>query len=310
MSRRRAIAIAAALLCFGSIARAQVTNTAMSTDDAFLATGSPNYQNGADLTGLNFGGAGTLAVAPASSAKGEFQSVIKFDLAAGVALFNATYGSNNWSVTGVSLELTSNYGVAGVQPNNPIFNNISAGQFVIEWLANDNWVEGTGTPSNPTTDGATYDSLPTLLAGARETLGTNTYTPPGNNVSIVWPLPLTANLVSDVAAGGQVTFRFYAADNQVGYLFNSHNYGRGNEPLIHVAAAPRLRILSSVCTTNGFRLVGAGSPNTACQIQASATMPAAQWDSLGTAVSDSSGTLQFTDSGAATNAHRFYRLAQ
>ena len=50
-------------------------------------------------------------------------------------MFNSTYGSNHWFITGVSLELTSNYGVAGVQPNNPIFNLISGGRFVIEWLA-------------------------------------------------------------------------------------------------------------------------------------------------------------------------------
>ena len=216
--------LVAVLLCLGHAAGAQVTNTAMSTDDAFLLTGSPNYQDGADLTGLNFGGAGTLAVAPASSAKGEFQSVIKFDLAAGVALFNSTYGSNNWSITGVELELTSNYGVAGLQPNNPIFNSISRGQFVIEWLADDDWVEGTGTPSAPTTDGVTHNSLPMLLAATREALCTNSYTPPGNNVPVSWPLPLTTNLLADLAAGGKVTFRFYAANSQVGYLFNSHNY--------------------------------------------------------------------------------------
>ena len=75
----------------------------MTTADAFLCTGSTNYHGGADLTGLNFGAAGTLAIAPASSAKGEFQSVIKFNLADGVALFNSTYGSNHWSITGISL---------------------------------------------------------------------------------------------------------------------------------------------------------------------------------------------------------------
>jgi hypothetical protein len=302
--------LVAVLLCLGHAAGAQVTNTAMSTDDAFLLTGSPNYQDGADLTGLNFGGAGTLAVAPASSAKGEFQSVIKFDLAASLALFNSTYGSNNWSVTSIWLELTSNYGVAGVQPNNPIFNRISGGQFVIEWLADDNWVEGTGDPSNPTTDGVTYNSLPALLAAAREALCTNLYTPPGNNVHVTWPLPLTANLLANIAAGGEVTFRFYAADSQVGYLFNSHSYGRGNDPLIHVAATQLLKILSGTFTGDGFLLIGAGSPDTACQVEASSVMPAAHWEILGMAIADNAGIIRFNDSGAATNALRFYRFAQ
>jgi hypothetical protein len=310
MSRSPAGILAVILLCLGSIAGAQVTNTAMTVADAFLATGSTNYQGGADLTGLNFGGAGTLAIAPASSAKGEFQSVIKFDLAAGVALFNAAYGSNNWSVSSISLELASNYGEAGVQPNNPIFNSISGGQFVIEWLADDNWVEGTGTPSNITTDGVTYNSLPVLLAAAREALCTNLYTPPGNNGHVIWPLPLTTNLLAHIAAGGAVTFRFYAAESQVGYLFNSYSYGRGNEPLIHVVATPLLRILSGTSTRDGFLLIGAGAPNTGYQLQASSGMPAAHWEVLGVGVADSAGTLRFSDSGAATNALRFYRLAK
>jgi hypothetical protein len=82
-------------LCLGHLAGAQVTNSSMTTADAFLCTGSPNYQGGADLTGLNFGAAGTLAIASASSPAGEFQSVIRFNLAAGVAVFNAAYGTNN-----------------------------------------------------------------------------------------------------------------------------------------------------------------------------------------------------------------------
>src|SRR6266481_2097290 len=151
------------VICF--VARAEVTYTGTTSADAFLATGSSNNPVGTDLTGLNFGGAGTLVVAPASSVKGEFQSVIKFNLSNGVALFNTACGTNNWTVGGISLELTSNYGVGGVQPNNPIFNVINGGQFVIEWLSDDDWVEGTGNPNLPTTDGVTYDSLPSLLTG-------------------------------------------------------------------------------------------------------------------------------------------------
>jgi hypothetical protein len=66
------------------------------TADAFLSATSPT---------LNFGGAGTLAVAPASSAKGEFDSVIKFNLAGAVSQFNATYGAGNWQISGLKLSL-------------------------------------------------------------------------------------------------------------------------------------------------------------------------------------------------------------
>lgn len=300
----------AVTLCLGTAAGAQVTNTSMTTADAFLCTGSPNYEGGADLRGVNFGGAGTLAIAPASSASGEFQSVIKFNLSNGVALFNSTYGSNHWIITGVSLELTSNYGVAGVQPNNPIFNLISGGRFVIEWLADDNWMEGTGTPNLPTKDGVCYNSLPALLAQPHEILCTNTYSPPGNNVHVTWPLPLATNLVADISGGGEVTFNFYAADNQVGYLFNSYKYGRGNEPLIHVVAIPWLKILSGAFTNGGFHLTGIGGTNAMYQVQASADLSTTNWQTIGTATADSSGAIQFDDRTATNRSQRFYRFSQ
>jgi hypothetical protein len=296
-------------LCLGQVVGAQVTNSSMATTDAFLCTGSPNYQSGADLTGLNFGAAGTLIVAPAASANGEFQSVIRFNLAAGVARFNSAYGSNNWFVSGISLDLTSNYGMGGVQPNNPIFPVISGGQFVIEWLSNDDWVEGTGTPNLPTTDGVCYNLLPMLLTQPRETLCTNTYSPPSNNIHVFWPLPLTTNLVTDISGGGDVTFRFYAADDKVGYLFNSYKYGRGNEPLIRVVATPALKILSGTFTNGGFRLAAIGNNNTMYQIQASTNLATTNWLTIGAATADDNGNILFNDSSA-TNALRFYRLSQ
>jgi hypothetical protein len=302
--------LVAVILCLGLVAEAQVTNTSMTTADAFLCTGSPNYDGGANLTGVNFGAAGTLAIAPASSAKGEFQSVIKFNLSNGVAMFNSTYGSNHWSITGVSLELTSNYGVAGVQPNNPIFNLISGGQFVIEWLADDDWVEGTGTPNLPTMDGVCYNSLPILLAQPREILCTNIYSPPGNNIHVTWPLPLTANLVTNISGGGDVTFHFYAADKQIGYLLNSYKYGRGNEPLIHVVAIPLLKILSGTFANGVFHLTGIGGTNAMYQIQASAGLSTTNWQTIGTATANSNGAIQFDDRTATNRSQRFYRFSQ
>ncbi len=296
-------------LCLCHVVRAQVTNTAMTDADAFVCTGSVNYQDGADLTGLNFGAAGTLGIAPASAANGEFRSVIRFSLTNLLDQFNGSYGSNNWVISGISLELASNYGQAGVQPNNPIFNAISGGKFVIEWMADDSWAEGTGTPSLPTDDGITFASLPLYLVLPHIPLCTNTYTPPGNNVHVVWPLPLETNLVADVTAGGDVSFYFYAADEQVGYLFNSYKYGRGNEPLIHVVATPGLAILSGVFTNGVFQMTGIGNNYATYQVQASTNLLATNWLTIGTAKADGSGNLLFGDSSA-TNARRFYRLSE
>src|SRR5271170_6770804 len=77
------------------------------TADAFLASGSAANPVGANLTGLNFGSAGTLAIAPTNSTKGEFDSVLMFTSAGAVSQFNATYGPGNWKITGLTLSLSS-----------------------------------------------------------------------------------------------------------------------------------------------------------------------------------------------------------
>lgn len=237
-----AAAMVTGLLC--SLAATAPADTSFTisntTADAFVASGSAANPLGTNLSGLNFGGAGTLAIAPASSAKGEFDSVIKFNSAAAVSQFNTTYGAGNWQITGMTLQLSSNFGVQGSQPNNMAFNVINAGSFGIDWLALDNWVEGSGTgtgePGYPTTTELSLNSIPGLLAGGNDSLGTFTYTPPGNNVYESYSLPLDANLVSNTVAGGDVSLYFYAADNQVGYLFNSRSFGSGHPQLTLTAA--------------------------------------------------------------------------
>jgi hypothetical protein len=288
---------------------AQETFTNTTSDDAFLATGSPSNPDGTDLTGDNFGAAGVLAIAPASSVNGEFESVLKFDVSGAAGLFNAAYGTN-WIISAISLQFASNVGTQGAQPQNGIFNAVNGGNFVIEWMADSDWVEGTGRPMAPTTDGVTYDSLTNLLADKHEPLCTNTYAPPGNNIYVTWPLPLKADLVTNILGGGPVSFRLYAADEQVSYLFNSHNFGNGNEPLIAITALPLLKILSGGFTNGTFRLVGMGVTNMPYQIQASTNLAAGNWQGIGTATADGSGIIQFTDGATGSHAQYFYRLSQ
>ena len=310
MSCRPAIHFTAAMLSFQSITSAQVTYTRTTSADAFVATGSSNNPAGSDLTGLNFGAAGMLVVAPAASGKGEFQSLLRFNLAGAADLFNTNYGAGNWTITAVSVELASNYGTSNVQPNNLIFPIVRGGQFGIEWLAHDDWAEGTGTPNLPTTDGVTFNSLGALLAGAHEVLFTNSYSPPGNDVHVTWALPLNASLVADVASGGEVSLRLYAADAQIGYLFNSHSYGRGNEPQMHVTAAPSLRILSGAFTNGSFHLTGLGAANTTYQVRATTTLAATNWQTVGAILADNAGWMQFEDTTGTNQPQRFYRLAR
>jgi hypothetical protein len=209
-----------------------LTNT---TADAFLASGSAGNPAGANLTANNYGGAGTLAIAPASSLKGEFDSVIKFNTANAVSLFNTTYGAGNWQITGLTLSLASNTGTQGAPPGNNIFNTVSGGMFGMDWLSYDAWMEGSGTPQSPSTMGVNFNSIPTLLAGS-ESLGTYTYTPPGNGVYANYSLPLDANLLIDAAAGGDVSLYFFAADSQIGYLFNSKSFNGPGHPELTITA--------------------------------------------------------------------------
>lgn len=288
-------------------ARAQVVYSNTTVQSAFLATGSPENPDGTDLTNWNFGGAGTLAVSPASADKGQFQSLLMFNFAGAVPFFDSAYGSNAWRVSGISLRLTSNYGTAGVQPNNGIFNVINGGSFVIEWLADNGWTNGTGTPNLPTMDGVTFGSLPGLLAEPCEILCTNTYSPPGNNVPVTYRLPLDANLLSEINSGTNATLLFYAADNQIGYLFNSLKFGHGNQPMIFVTASPLLEILSGTLTNGVFHITARGGANVQYQVQARTNLAAANWETMGTVAAGTNGVIQFDDT-TATNQQRFYRL--
>jgi hypothetical protein len=306
----RASAVAFRIFCllvFPCLAGAQTTYTTTTVADAFLATGSTNNPDG-DLSNLNFGAAGTMAVAPANATEGEFQSVARFDFSGAMPVFNSAYGTNGWTVTSISLTLTSNYGTAGVQPNNAIFNIISGGNFVIAWLSDNNWAEGTGTPNLPTMDGVTFDSLPELLSGPTNILCTNTYTPPGNNIPSTYKLPLNTNILAEIESGGQATFLFYAADTNISYLFNSKEYGRGNDPLINVTASPFLEILSGNFTNSVFHLVGQGGAGFHYDVQANTNLATVNWETIGTVTADTNSVIQFDDPSV-TSMERFYRLA-
>lgn len=309
MTGGRKFILSALLLGLGIMTNAQITYSGPDEADAFLATGSAGNPAGGDLTGWNFGGAGILVVASAASVKGEFQSVLKFSFTNAVTLFNTNFGAGNWRVAAISLTLTSNYGTAGVQPNNAIFPVVAGGNFVIEWLADNDWDEGSGTPNQFSAAGVTYDSLAELLAGGHEILCTNIYLPPGNNVPVTYALPLNTNLVASVSSGGDATFLFYAADDQIGYLFNAYNYGRGNEPLIQITATMTIaapRFLAGYFTDGSFHLTATGQINSSYQVQATENLATTNWLTIGSAMSDGNGLIQFAE----TNhfAQRFYRL--
>ena len=213
-----------------------------STADAFLSAANPT---------LNYGTAGTLTIASASAAKGAFDSVVMFSTAAAYNQFNSTYGAGNWLVTGMTLSLaSSSFGTSGAIPTSQILNTVEGGNFGIDWLGNNSWVEGTGNGNGAANGAVSFNSISTLFSAGSDTLGTFTYTPPGNNTYASYALPLDANLVSDAAAVSALSLYFFAADNPDSYLFNSKDNSSDHPELtITAAAVPEpagFTILSSI----------------------------------------------------------------
>jgi hypothetical protein len=228
-----AVVICTAISVVPFASNAQSSYTINTSSGSFLSADAPT---------LNYGSAGTFAIAPASSSKGEFDSVLMFNTAGAVSQFNGLWGAGNWAITGLMLSLASNFPTQGESINNPIFNNINGGSFGIDWLANNNWssgsgggMGGTGYPNN---NSVSFDYIPTLFANGSDSLGFYTYTPPGNQSYLKYNLPIDGDLVSGAEAGGAVSLYFYAPTNsQVSYLFNSQNFA-SNHPELTLTATP------------------------------------------------------------------------
>jgi hypothetical protein len=241
-------AAGAAMLVLPFAALAQTSLTTDSTGDAFLDANKPT---------ANFGKAGTLVIAPTTSSAGEIDTVMRFNLSSMDSQFNTTYGAGNWAIAGISLSLASNFGTANANPGNSLLPMVSGGNFGVDWISYDAWQEGTGNGmgSGNTVSGAvTYNSIPTLLGSTVDALGTFAYAPPGNNIYVSYALPLDSGLVSAIDSAGDVSFYFYAADNSIGYLFNSKDFG-GNVNIpqltVTVSAVPEPAALSLLALSLG-----------------------------------------------------------
>lgn len=210
--------------------------------DAFVSAANPT---------LNYGGAGAVGAAAAGLPKGAFDAVLKFDLAAAKSAFDGLYGAGLWTIDTITLQL------ATTSPGTSIFNGFGAGpsgsnvnfagQFEIEWMQNDAWIEGTGTPAVPTTNGLTFATLPTFLSAADESLGTYNFGGATSGTS-VWPLALTSGFSTDATAGSTVSLHLLAADASVAYLANSRSVGNpALRPVLTIHAVPEPGSAALVC---------------------------------------------------------------
>jgi hypothetical protein len=224
--RRKLLGAVAGIFFIAGSCLGQASFSSQSIADAFVTTGAAD-----GLSSSNFGAAGSLAIAASGLPQGEFQSVLKFDFAGAENSFNAQFGAGRWMIQSVTLQLTSS------PHNNPIFNNIAAGQFNVSLMQNNSWVEGTGTGGVPTSDGVSFNSLLGVYANnaTDQSLGTFNF-PGGSSGQNSYTLGLSSGLISDVTSGGDASLRLFAADSAVSYLFSSRSGGASATPTISVEA--------------------------------------------------------------------------
>jgi hypothetical protein len=222
------LALLAAVFSVVTFSAHGATSSSIPTADAFVAAGPSG-----NLANNNYGGGGIISVAGLGSPQGEFQSILKFDLAPTVASFDATYGAGQWSIESVSLQLTAS--TAG----NAIFNPPSAGLLKFQWMASDSWVEGTGQPATPSATGITYNSLQTTVSVQDDNLGTFSFDG-GTSGNYTFALAADApGLNADIRSGGPVSIRIFGGDNSVAGIFNSRSFATAaNRPTLTIQAVP------------------------------------------------------------------------
>ena len=215
--------------CFGFwlalAASADAATFALSPPVADALVSSANPTN-------NYGGAGANAVAGSATAKGEFQSVIRWDTSTAKTNFDGIFGAGLWTVQSISLQMTA----SAPMPQNPVFNLPSvAGKFSLDWMQNDTWTEGSGVPLAPAANGITWNTLPSFLSGSDQFLGT--YDGGATSGNFTFDLGLASGLVGDIAAGGLAGMRMYTTDTAMAGLFNSRSFQTASSrPILTITA--------------------------------------------------------------------------
>jgi hypothetical protein len=198
-----------------------ITATIPSTADAFVTSQFPSN---------NYGSAGAISVSAAGTTSRELFTLLRFDLASTLASFNQAFGSGNWTLDGASLQLTA------ASPSNQHFNPTGAGQIGANWVADDSWVEGTGSPMSPSTVGITLDLIPALMAGGSEGLGLLQFDGSESGAAI-YDLVISPGFLADVQAGSLLSLFLSPGDAVVSGVFNSRNFAVvANHPYLILSA--------------------------------------------------------------------------
>lgn len=273
--------------------------------DAFVRAAAPT---------LNYGGAGALSVSGSNAVNGigttngAFDSFIRLNGAAMVSNFNLAFGTSNWHINAAKLSLTE----LGA-PANTLFNR-GTGSFEIRWIANDTWLEGTGTPNAPTMDGIDYNNEPTLL-NSNTDLSLGTFTNAGVDGPLIFWLALPDAFLTNLCAGGDVGLFLTATDERVGFTFDSRSFQTTSaRPALEVSAVSIPGISTLSITGTGVVLSCTnGSAGTTCSVLSASNLAAAadQWVPMGAQFLTNNGDFVITLTNAfdqAGGAARFFTL--
>jgi PEP-CTERM motif len=209
------------------LAQMTVSNTPVA--DAFVRSADPAGNNGGagalEVSGL-------IATNASGVQQGQFDTFMRFDVSSEVAAFNSNFGTGNWALSSVALKLTE---VAA--PNNAVFNR-GIGQFQVQWIANDSWIEGTGNPGATTTNGIVFndEANTTVLSDGEAQLGTFSNT--GANGLRTYALGTPSSFINDITAGGLVSFYLDPTTNStIGFNFDSRSFGTASaQPFLVLTA--------------------------------------------------------------------------
>jgi len=291
--------VALSWLALVPVLSAQIVVTNISVADAFVRSLDPTH---------NYGGAGALSVSGAIATyvigqqQGLLDSFMQFDMSNAVSIFNNNFGVGRWTIVRATLNLFEQGA-----PNNTVFNR-GVGLFEVRWLANNSWIEGTGTPNAPTNNGIVWNDRPSLLnSKLDESLGT--YVNGGTDGVVRTTLTNSVRFMKDLTSGGSVSIYFTApTSSPVGFTFHSHNFVDSNQwPFVELTAVPVPRITSLAVVGSDARISFDTGTNLPYVVEYKNDLASGDWESL-TNLTSAGGLLTVIDPGAAALSRRFYRI--
>ena len=207
-----------------SFSQAATTLSVTPTQDTTIATGVSNA-----FINNNYGGAGAFSVSGTGAGKGAADGVLSFNVSSVASGFNTQYGAGNWTINSVVLGL-----VAQAPGTNNLFNSSNvAGTFHVDWVPNDSWVEGSGTPNAPSSTGLTWGNA---SLGTAESLGDQSYS--GGTGAMSFSLTPSSGLLGDITNGSTATLELSAVSSTMTGVFNSRtNPTPANWPVLTITAS-------------------------------------------------------------------------